>query len=284
MKAIILTLVFVLTATTGILGQNLISNSSFETSGQLNCQSWYDRCGGNLNFLCDAITPDTIFCNTDFYQDAPPGGGVWCIKSQVGMDSPIGYAQTYVTGLSLSGVFQLKFWMVSELGSWGYGEISKISQGQKTNIQTSFNSYALPWNQRTLIDTLTLTNTDTISIKFSASIGPFDAGRVKVDLVELTILDTLFTTSVENLNPITKDIKIYPNPFSTQTTLHTNYILNNATLTLYNCVGQIVKQMINISGRTFTINRDNIPNGLYFLRLTQDNKTFMVDKLVITDN
>jgi hypothetical protein len=38
---------------------------------------------------------------------------------------------------------------------------------------------------------------------------------------------------------------IFPNPFSTQTVLQTNNLLSNATLTLVNCFGQIVKQINN---------------------------------------
>jgi hypothetical protein len=47
--------------------------------------------------------------------------------------------------------------------------------------------------------------------------------------------------------------------------------------------GQTVKQIKNISGETITLYRDNLPIGLYFIQLTQDNKTY-TDKLVIADN
>jgi hypothetical protein len=77
---------------------------------------------------------------------------------------------------------------------------------------------------------------------------------------------------------------VYPNPFSTQTTLQTDKIFRDATLTVYNSYGQQVKQILNISGQTITLHRDKLPSGLYFIRLTQDNKTFTTDKLVITDN
>jgi N-acetylneuraminic acid mutarotase len=80
-----------------------------------------------------------------------------------------------------------------------------------------------------------------------------------------------------------KSISIYPNPFSQQTTLQTSSLLNNATLTLDNCSGQIVKQIKNINGRTITLQRDNLSSGLYFIQLTQDNKTIAFDKLIIID-
>lgn len=79
-------------------------------------------------------------------------------------------------------------------------------------------------------------------------------------------------------------IKTYPNPFSTQTTLQTDKFFKDATLIIYNSFGQQVKQIKNISGKTVTLYRDKLPNGLYFLQLTQDNKIFTTDKLVISDN
>ena len=78
-------------------------------------------------------------------------------------------------------------------------------------------------------------------------------------------------------------LSIYPNPTTDQTILQTVNSLNNATLTVNNYFGQTVKQIKNINGQTVTLFRDNLPSGLYFIRLTEDNKIFSVDKLVITD-
>jgi len=95
------------------------------------------------------------------------------------------------------------------------------------------------------------------------------------------VINALFTglSSLENIN----SIAIYPNPFSSQVTFKTDNLLNNATLTVYNCFGQTVKEIKNISGLTVTLFRDNLPSGLYFVRLTEGNKIITVDKLVITD-
>ncbi|MBI3501016.1 MAG: T9SS type A sorting domain-containing protein [Bacteroidetes bacterium] len=85
-------------------------------------------------------------------------------------------------------------------------------------------------------------------------------------------------------------ISVFPNPFSTQTTLQTNNLLHNATLTVDNCFGQTVAQIKNISGQTVTFPRDNLPSGLYFVRLTTPSLVLgegggevFTGKLVITD-
>jgi uncharacterized repeat protein (TIGR03803 family) len=77
------------------------------------------------------------------------------------------------------------------------------------------------------------------------------------------------------------EVNIFPNPFCIQTTLRANENLENATLIVCNSVGQQVKQIKNISGHAVSLFRDNLPSGIYYIRLTQDNKTFAIGKLVI---
>lgn len=76
---------------------------------------------------------------------------------------------------------------------------------------------------------------------------------------------------------------IYPNPFSCLTTVKTNQHLVNASLTIYNSLGQQVKQINNISGQTLTLNRDNLPAGLYYIHLSEEGKILLTDKLVVND-
>lgn len=87
--------------------------------------------------------------------------------------------------------------------------------------------------------------------------------------------------NIVNYNQI--KLKVCPNPFSSSTTLQTDKILKDATLTVYNLFGQQVKQIKNISGQTIVFHRDNLPSGLYFLRITQDSRIISADKLIITD-
>ena len=89
----------------------------------------------------------------------------------------------------------------------------------------------------------------------------------------------LFSQEVKN----DFSFSISPNPFSSQTVLQTAVFFHNATLAVYNCFGQTVKEIQNINGQTVTLFRDNLPSGLYFIRLTEENKIIAVDKLIITD-
>jgi len=91
------------------------------------------------------------------------------------------------------------------------------------------------------------------------------------------------TTGFDEFSTLQHNFTLFPNPFSAQTTLQTDILLNNATLTIYNCFEQTVKQIKNISGHTITMQRDNLASGLYFIHVTEDNKVIMANKLVIND-
>lgn len=78
-------------------------------------------------------------------------------------------------------------------------------------------------------------------------------------------------------------LSVYPNPLQFQTTIQTDYYLHNATLLLYNSLGQQVKEVKNISGKTFILKRENLPVGIYFFELTQDKKSIFMDKLIISN-
>lgn len=78
-------------------------------------------------------------------------------------------------------------------------------------------------------------------------------------------------------------LSVYPNPFSEEVIIRANIHLNNADLTVYNCFGQEVAQVKNLSGQTITFRREELRGGLYFFRLTEDNKIIATDRLVISD-
>lgn len=78
-------------------------------------------------------------------------------------------------------------------------------------------------------------------------------------------------------------ISISPNPFSSSTILQTTERFQNASLTIYNSTGRMVKHIDKLDGQAIIFHRNNLTSGLYFIRLTQDSKVFSADKLVITD-
>ena len=76
---------------------------------------------------------------------------------------------------------------------------------------------------------------------------------------------------------------VFPNPFFSTTTIKTLGNFKNATLSIYDSFGQTVKQVNNVSGQSVTLSRESLPSGLYFLGLKEENKIYLVEKLMIVD-
>ncbi len=78
-------------------------------------------------------------------------------------------------------------------------------------------------------------------------------------------------------------ITVMPNPFSTIAVIKISERLASGVLTVYNSLGQPVKQMENLSGQTIILHREGLPNGLYFVRIIQGGKQVVSEKIMIKD-
>lgn len=75
----------------------------------------------------------------------------------------------------------------------------------------------------------------------------------------------------------------YPNPFTTQTILETEIVLNDATLLVQNCFGQTVKQINHLNGQTIVLHRDQLPAGMYLVQMVENNQVMASKKLIVVD-
>ncbi len=96
------------------------------------------------------------------------------------------------------------------------------------------------------------------------------------------LLQACTTLSANNIMNDLSEPFIFPNPFSTQTTLQSEIPLHKAVLSIYNVFGKKVREEI-INDQSAIITRDDLASGLYFVRVTQDSKVIATIKLVITD-
>ena len=81
-----------------------------------------------------------------------------------------------------------------------------------------------------------------------------------------------------------RHITVAPNPCSVTSIIHSDILFHNATLSLYNTQGKEVKQLSNINGKEIIFRRDNLPGGIYFLRLMNDDSNLYNAKLIIETN
>ncbi|MBC7488555.1 MAG: T9SS type A sorting domain-containing protein [Cytophagaceae bacterium] len=98
------------------------------------------------------------------------------------------------------------------------------------------------------------------------------------------VKDTILVTivlGIEEENNFTT-CTLSPNPFSVFTTLKLDKNLNNAVLTIYNMYGQEIKKIEGVNGNTIILHRENLPNGVYVIRL-EEGKNIFTEKIIIKD-
>lgn len=91
------------------------------------------------------------------------------------------------------------------------------------------------------------------------------------------------TLGINGIDPYENRIFVFPNPFTSETFFLFNSELKNAELKVYDMRGQEIKEVKSIFRKQITINRNNLPSGIYIYRLIQDNKMIATGKLIITD-
>jgi photosystem II stability/assembly factor-like uncharacterized protein len=80
-----------------------------------------------------------------------------------------------------------------------------------------------------------------------------------------------------------ENVAIYPNPFSTFTTMKLDKNLKNGALKIYNLIGQQVAELNGLNGQTITLYRDNLQNGMYLVQIIQDKQIIKSSKIIIND-
>lgn len=186
--------------------------------------------------------------------------------------------------LDLSGQdslrFKCRYFKSSTLG-WG-GDIFNISF---TNGMSGFNinnqAVFTVSNAWTLVD---------IALP-SFLIAPNVVFTILMGGGEGTALDDIEIYNVSNSAGFKPDdngddediISLYPNPFTSEALLRSGNTFNNATLIVYNSYGQAIREIRNIGGQTFVLQRNHLPSGLYLFRLMEGNQVIAADKFVITD-
>jgi Secretion system C-terminal sorting domain len=86
-------------------------------------------------------------------------------------------------------------------------------------------------------------------------------------------------TKIANKTSVT----ISPNPFTSTANVEFTKLHSNATLYIYNTLGQLVQQQTIVPTSTLQLERNTLPAGLYYYTLAQPNNTNVVGKFVITD-
>ena len=86
---------------------------------------------------------------------------------------------------------------------------------------------------------------------------------------------------VDEQNYLSKKITFAPNPFESELIIYSQSNLNNSTIKVFNSIGQKVREIKNVSGEKFTLQRENLKKGLYLIQLTENGIELAAKKLII---
>ncbi|MFZ2205519.1 MAG: choice-of-anchor tandem repeat GloVer-containing protein [Minisyncoccia bacterium] len=81
-------------------------------------------------------------------------------------------------------------------------------------------------------------------------------------------------------NSLTADVNIYPNPFTSQTTIAFAQEQKNTFIKIMDVLGKEVKT-INFSGKELIIEKEGMQEGIYFLQIIDVNKKVLNKKVII---
>ncbi|MBN4051348.1 T9SS type A sorting domain-containing protein [bacterium AH-315-M05] len=118
-----------------------------------------------------------------------------------------------------------------------------------------------------------------------------DAGII-FDFNEPVITNTVFNT-IGNIDSVITpglpkvydheiSVKVYPNPFNSTTTFEIRgiYKAQPFTFSLYNIIGERIKEVSDITDNKFIINRENLSGGIYIYKINSKNGLIGVGKIV----
>lgn len=101
-----------------------------------------------------------------------------------------------------------------------------------------------------------------------------------------TVDDLSFTGNVpigiNEITAATHSAVVMPNPFSDQATLNLKDAqITNGKMEIYDVLGNKVRQVENLSGSNFIINREGLPAGIYFYMLSEKNALIATGKISV---
>ena len=98
-----------------------------------------------------------------------------------------------------------------------------------------------------------------------------------------TSLSNIYNYATSSFTELEKpgNLEIFPNPFSNETVIKLKDNTEGATLVIYNSVGTQVRKLEAVSGKDIKLNRDNLVDGIYLIRLSEGNRLIASGKIII---
>lgn len=195
---------------------------------------------------------------------------------------------------SPDNTFGTKGMIITDLGGYDVG-VSAVLQpdGKIIAVGANDNNFAvLRYNSNGSVDK-SFNNDGKVITSIGGNSGATSVALQKDQKIVVAGIDNDNFAVVRYNNSITSDINefentaqgggISPNPFATSAVVHSAVALNNAKLMVCNLLGAVVSTIEHCDGNTIILSRDNMPSGVYMLKLLQDGEVISVHKVIITD-
>ena len=132
--------------------------------------------------------------------------------------------------------------------------------------------YTLPNTSRVFTD---------LDVNFEFDLQPGSHVFTWVSTADRYNLDAFTIVKVKPLaleNTMAASFNVYPNPSKGNFTLNSNIAIENKNITLYNIAGmQIHAQIENSSNAEYVIHAEELPAGVYFVRIATGNTTSVIE-------
>ena len=95
-----------------------------------------------------------------------------------------------------------------------------------------------------------------------------------------TVTTLCTTAGLMEVNEENEPVKVFPDPFTTSATFHSEKPFKNVSLLLYDITGCEIRRMEHLSGQDILLQRENLPAGLYFFRIISGKEIIGSGKLM----
>jgi hypothetical protein len=274
MKKIFITFTFIGSFT--CYGQNFL-NGDFEintaVTDQINLTNtaYNDMMANSVSF---GTVGDVDIITTTSYCQASAQQGSWYVALTGGGTDAISLelSAPLITG---------EFYTVSFYDRWGSPPSSTVYPfqiGQSTTsssfdtvIYTAPNSAECIWTLRTFTF-MAPNNGQFITVKLSD-------GGVSDTWCHIDNFTIQQTTSINSYNQ-NSPVQIFPNPFTSQTTITFPLQQTNTIIKIINSLGEEIRT-INFTGKQLVIDKAEMKAGIYFVQTTDEQKHIWKNKVVI---
>ena len=144
-----------------------------------------------------------------------------------------------------------------------------LNNGSDEELIEEYTFSSSNWNQSNIriLNHINLSNS--MSVQFSTT------ELIDGNLLESAIDGFEIYDNAVNLNEeVNSEILIYPNPANKEFTLDFNSSFSQGLVQVYNSIGILIKELSLISNESIKLG-NNLPSGVYFIKSTIDNKTFV---------